>query len=153
MIEKFNVVRVRFHIEDKQVFVVQGWKHGMGPKDRLMPMLDGEELCFEQKIYDGMEVRQRYMVYDMAIEEEYFLYITLPKHLDGKKELVLWVVDGEEGGKRPVYREKAANLQKLQNEIDFFLEQVSLQKDQCYMKGWAASASPITIKVKGAGRS
>lgn len=151
MIEKFNVVRVRFHIEDKQVFVVQGWKHGMGPKDRLMPMLDGEELCFEQKIYDGMEVRQRYMVYDMAIEEEYFLYITLPKHLDGKKELVLWVVDGEEGGKRPVYREKAANLQKLQNEIDFFLEQVSLQKDQCYMKGWAASASPITIKVKGAG--
>ena len=44
MIEKFNVVRVRFHIEDKQVFVVQGWKHGMGPKDRLMPMLDGEEL-------------------------------------------------------------------------------------------------------------
>ncbi len=151
MIEKFNVVRVRFHIEDKQVFVVQGWKHGMGPKDRLMPMLDGEELCFEQKIYDGMEVRQRYMVYDMAIEEEYFLYITLPKHLDGKKELVLWVVDGEEGGRRPVYREKAANLQKLQNEIDFFLEQVSLQKDQCYMKGWAASASPITIRVKGAG--
>lgn len=151
MIEKFNVVRVRFHIEDKQVFVVQGWKHGMGPKDRFMPMLDGEELCFEQKIYDGMEVRQRYMVYDMAIEEEYFLYITLPKHLDGKKELVLWVVDGEEGGRRPVYREKAANLQKLQNEIDFFLEQVSLQKDQCYMKGWAASASPITIRVKGAG--
>lgn len=151
MVEKFNVVRVRFHIEDKQVFVVQGWKHGMDPKDRLMPMLDGEELCFEQKIYDGMEVRQRYMVYDMAIEEEYFLYITLPKHLDGKKELVLWVVDGEEGGRRPVYREKAANLQKLQNEIDFFLEQVSLQKDQCYMKGWAASASPITIRVKGAG--
>lgn len=151
MIEKFNVVRVRFHIEDKQVLVVQGWKHGMEAGDRLAAMLDGEELCLEQERYGGMEVRQRYMVYDMAIEEEYFLYITLPEELEGKKELVLWVVGRGEGEKRPVYREKASNLRKLQNEIDFFLEQVSLQKDQCYIKGWAASTSPITIKAKGAG--
>ncbi len=153
--EKFNVVRVRFHIEEKQTLVIQGWQYNRKPEDRLAITLDGEELPWIQKSYDGMEVRQRYMIYDLGIEEEYFLYVTLPESLDGKKELVLWVVDGEKASqgeqKRAVYREKVPHLQKLQNEIDFFLEQVTLDQEHCYIKGWAASAVPVEIQVKGPG--
>lgn len=151
--EKFNVVRVRFHIEEKQTLVIQGWKYNMKPEDRLEITLDAKELPWVQNSYDGMEVRQRYMIYDLGIEEEYFLYVTLPEVLEGKKELVLWVVDGEADsqgeGRRPVYREKVSHLQKLQNEIDFFLEQVTLEQEHCYIKGWAASASPVAVQVKG----
>ena len=136
--EKFNVVRVRFHIEEKQTLVIQGWKYNMKPEDRLEITLDAKELPWVQNSYDGMEVRQRYMIYDLGIEEEYFLYVTLPEVLEGKKELVLWVVDGEADsqgeGRRPVYREKVSHLQKLQNEIDFFLEQVTLEQEHCYIK-------------------
>ena len=71
MIEKFNVVRVRFHIEEEQILVLQGWKHGMKPEDTLEVTLDGVPLSFTMETYDGMEVRQRYMIYDLGIEEEY----------------------------------------------------------------------------------
>ncbi|TGY95789.1 glycosyltransferase family 2 protein [Petralouisia muris] len=153
MIEKFNVVRVRFHIEDKQILVIQGWKHDMKPEDELEVTLDGEKLPWVMETYDGMEVRQRYMIYDLGIEEEYYLYVTLPEDFDRKKELALWVITNSrvEQKKHSVYQEKAASLKKLQGEIDFFLEQVTLKKEQCYLKGWAASAIPITIKVKGGG--
>ena len=85
MIEKFNVVRVRFHIEDKQILVIQGWKHDMKPEDELEVTLDGEKLPWVMETYDGMEVRQRYMIYDLGIEEEYYLYVTLPEDFDRKK--------------------------------------------------------------------
>ncbi|MCI8483810.1 MAG: glycosyltransferase family 2 protein [Lachnospiraceae bacterium] len=155
MLEKFNVVRARFHIEKERILVLQGWKYGMGPKDRLKAALDGQELSWEMKTYDGMEVRQRYMVYDLGIEEECYLYLTLPESLDGKNELTLWVIEksgeGLESAEHLVYHEKVSKLQKMQKEMDFFLEQVILEKDQCYLKGWAASALPVSVILKGSG--
>lgn len=155
MLEKFNVVRTRFHVEEKQVLVLQGWKYGMKPEDKLEVTLDGQELSWHMETYDGMEVRQRYMVYDLGIEEECYLYVTLPETLSEKKELALWVVEGKEESsseKKVVYREKVSHLQKIQREIDFFLEQVTLKKGECYLKGWAASASPVTVKIKTGGK-
>lgn len=153
MIEKFNVVRVRFHIEEEQILVLQGWKHGMKPEDTLEVTLDGVPLSFTMETYDGMEVRQRYMIYDLGIEEEYYLYVTLPEDFGTRRELTLRVrtESRPEQEGRFVYREKVSNLQKLQGQVDFFLEQVTLKKDQCYLKGWAASAVPVDIRVKGAG--
>lgn len=153
MIEKFNVVRVRFHIEEEQILVLQGWKHGMKPEDTLEVTLDGVPLSFTMETYNGMEVRQRYMIYDLGIEEEYYLYVTLPEDFGTRRELTLRVrtESRPEQEGRFVYREKVSNLQKLQGQVDFFLEQVTLKKDQCYLKGWAASAVPVDIRVKGAG--
>lgn len=141
MLEKFNVVRVRFHIEDEYVLVIQGWKHGMEPGEELAVTLDGETLSLDIKKYDGMEVRQRYMIYDLGIEEEYFLYVTLPGDFETKQELTLWA------GSKAVYKEKISKLKKLKKQLDVFLEQVILRKGQCYVKGWAASASPVTVKA------
>ena len=137
MIEKFNVVRVRFHIEEEQILVLQGWKHGMKPEDTLEVTLDGVPLSFTMETYDGMEVRQRYMIYDLGIEEEYYLYVTLPEDFGTRRELTLRVrtESRPEQEGRFVYREKVSNLQKLQGQVDFFLEQVTLKKDQCYLKG------------------
>ena len=150
MVEKFNVVRVRFHLENDQVLVIQGWKYEMGPKEQLEITLDGETLPFTVQMYDGMEVRQRYMIYDLGIEEEYYLYVALPQQLENKRELSLCIAD-EAGNRHTVWQEKVSDLRKLQNQVDFFLEQVTLEKEQCYLKGWAASAAPVTITVRGAG--
>ena len=100
MPEKFNVVRVRFHIEEKQILVIQGWKYRMKPEDKLEITLDGQELSWHMETYDGMEVRQRYMVYDLGIEEECYLYVTLPKPLAEKKELALWVTEESSSEKK-----------------------------------------------------
>ena len=154
MVEKFNVVVVRFHIEEKQVLVIQGWKYGMKPEETLTVMLDGEELPWSQKKYDGMEVRQRYMVYDLGIEEEYYLYVTLPEDFKTRKELSLWVTEKNSKSLQghPVYREKVSALKKLQEQLDVFVDQVTLEKGECYIKGWAASVSPITVKASGMGK-
>lgn len=145
MLEKFNVVRVRFHIEDNQTLVIQGWKYEMEPEEEFTVTLDGEVLPWELKVYNGMEVRQRYMVYDLGIEEEYFLYVKLPEDFASKRELVLWV------GEKAVYHEKTAKLKKQQGQIDVFLEEIALKKGQCYIKGWAVSESLITVRAKSTG--
>ena len=130
MLEKFNVVRVRFHIEEKQILVIQGWKYEMSAADRLTVTLDGRELPWSMKKYDGMEVRQRYMIYDLGIEEEYFLYVALPDNFADSQELTL------SAGGRPVFQAKVSVLQKQQRELDLFVEQTVLEKGTCYIKGW-----------------
>lgn len=145
MLEKFNVVRVRFHIEDNQILVIQGWKYEMEPEEEFTVTLDGVALPWELKVYNGMEVRQRYMVYDLGIEEEYFLYVKLPEDFASKRELVLWA------GEKVVYHEKTAKLKKQQGQIDVFLEEIALKKGQCYIKGWAVSESLITVRAKSTG--
>lgn len=145
MLEKFNVVRVRFHIKDKQILVIQGWKYEMEPEEEFTVTLDGELLPWEMKVYNGMEVRQRYMVYDLGIEEEYFLYVKLPEDFTSKRELMLCA------GEKAVYREKTAKLKRQQGQIDVFLEEVALKKGQCYIKGWAVSESLITVRAKSTG--
>ena len=145
MLEKFNVVRVRFHIEDNQILVIQGWKYEMEPEEEFTVTLDGEALPWELKVYNGMEVRQCYMVYDLGIEEEYFLYVKLPEDFASKRELVLWA------GEKAVYHEKTAKLKKQQGQIDVFLEEIALKKGQCYIKGWAVSEFLITVRAKSTG--
>lgn len=145
MLEKFNVVRVRFHIEDNQILVIQGWKYEMEPEEKLAVTLDGEQLSWEMKMYNGMEVRQRYMIYDLGIEEEYFLYVKLPGDFASKRELTLWA------GGHAVYRERTSKLKKQQEQLDVFLEDIVLTKGQCYVKGWAVSGSPIVVKAEGSG--
>ena len=46
MLKKFNVVRVRFHIEEKQILVLQGWKYEMpdGSAGRKRTSLDHEKI-------------------------------------------------------------------------------------------------------------
>lgn len=145
MLEKFNVVRVRFHIEDNQILVIQGWKYEMEPEEKLAVTLDEEQLSWEMKMYNGMEVRQRYMIYDLGIEEEYFLYVKLPEDFASKRELTLWA------GGHAVYREKTSKLKKQQEQLDVFLEDIVLTKGQCYVKGWAVSGFPIEVKAEGSG--
>lgn len=145
MLEKFNVVKVRFHIEDANILVIQGFKHQMEAGEGLAVTLDGEKLPLKIEKYDGMEVRQRYMVYDLGIEEEYFLYVRLPQDCAKKKGLVLWA------GEDAVRSFKPSRLLKRQRELDLFVEQVALEKGKCSIRGWAASLSPITVKAFGLG--
>jgi len=145
MLEKFNVVRVRFHIEEKQILVIQGWKYEMETGDKLTVTLDGRELPWNMKKYDGMEVRQRYMIYDLGIEEEYFLYVALPENFDHCQELTVSAAG------QPVFQKKVSALLKQQQELDLFVEQTVLEKGTCYIKGWAASIASVTVRAFGPG--
>ncbi len=143
MLEKFNVVKVRFHIENAGILVIQGWKYQMADAETLAVTLDREKLPLNIKIYDGMEVRQRYMIYDLGIEEEYFLYVDLPQDFAQGKELVLWA------GEHAVRSFKVSELCKRQRELDLFVEQTALEKGTCIVKGWAAAKSPVKVAAFG----
>ncbi|MEY8516563.1 glycosyltransferase family 2 protein [Lachnospiraceae bacterium 29-84] len=174
MANKFNVVRVRPHLVQERVLALQGWMYGMQPGDHVEITLDGRKLPFEMKVYDGMEVRQRYSELDLGIDKEYYLYVKLPEGFGRAAELELWVVDAdgnhthsadrklEAAGTRqekrrreleqlPLYHEKASRLETLMSQVDYYIEQVVLGKGKCYIKGWAAAAEPVAIAVKDAG--
>lgn len=146
-IEKFNVVRTRFHIEDNNVLVIQGWKYGMEASDHLEVTLDQQRLSVKEEKYDGMEVRQRYLIYDMGIEEEYFLYVTLPKRFGEGQKLTLWLVSEEE--KAVLYEMRVKELLSLQKKADYFIEQIVQNQGSCNVSGWAAGIEQPSLQVKG----
>lgn len=145
-IEKFNTVRTRFHIEDDNVLVIQGWKYGMKETDHLEAALDEENLAIKEEKYDGMEVRQRYLIYNLGIEEEYFLYITLPEKFQERKSVRLYHVSGEE--RTVVYEVSVKELVKLQKQADYFVEQVAAAGGVCKVTGWAAGVTKPEVQVR-----
>lgn len=142
-IGKFNAVKTRFHIADDTMLVIQGWKYGEEETDRLEAVLDQEPLPLREEKYDGMEVRQRYLVYDLGIEEEYFLYVKLPKGFQKGKKLTLWSVSGQQ--RIPVYEIGGKELQKLQKQADYFIEQIAAGRKSCVITGWAAGTEPAQL--------
>lgn len=145
-IEKFNVVRTRFHIVENNILVIQGFRYGMKENDRLEAVLDQEKLSVKEEKYDGMEVRQRYLIYDLGIEEEYFLYVTLPKRFGEGKSLTLWNIAEEE--KTLLYEISVKELQKLQKQADYFVEQIAIHQGGCQVTGWAAGTKQPKLQVK-----
>lgn len=145
-IEKFNTVRTRFHLEDDYVLVLQGWKYGMKEKDYLEAFLDGEKLSLKEEKYDGMEVRQRYLIYNLGIEEEYFLYITLPENFRQGEKIRLYCIS--EGERAVVYEAETKSLAKLQGQADYFVEQVTTTDGVCKVTGWAAGVTRPELQIK-----
>ena len=145
-IEMFNVVRIRFHITDKNVLILQGWKHEMKDSDSLEIMLDDQILSFDTETDEGVEVRQRYMIYDLGIGKEYFLYVKLPSDFSEGRELVLWGIKGNV--KQKIYRVNVKELLKLQKQVDYFIEDISVKNGTGIITGWAAGEKPVEINIK-----
>lgn len=93
----FNVVRGRFHLQDRNIYVLQGWFAKDNPEDyEVQVYLDDERLTTRLEKYRDLEVRQRYLPFQAEINEESYIYVTLPSNYRAYKKMYIYTVHGDE---------------------------------------------------------
>lgn len=146
----FIVEQGRFHISDKNVFIVRGWCPEDNLEDNQVKVfIDNSELETKVDKYEGLAVRQRYMGYNENIIQEYYIYIKLPKNLTDYKKLNIYTVNGAE--KHLSFSFPIKKLVKTQTELECYIEKIEYIEKKYIVKGWVASCNSVHINayIKG----
>lgn len=142
----FNVVRGRFHLQDRNIYVLQGWFAKDNPEDyEVQVYLDDERLTTRLEKYRDLEVRQRYLPFQAEINEESYIYVTLPSNYRAYKKMYIYTVHGDERTLSldiPVKR-----LREAQREVDYCVDSVEFNEEKCIIKGWAVARGGVDIRV------
>lgn len=142
----FNVVRGRFHLKDRNIYVLQGWFAQNNPENYEVEVyLDEEKLETRTEKYRDLEVRQRYLSFQAEVSEEWYIYITLPDHYKTSKKLYIYTINGDERTLSldiPVKR-----LKEAQKDLDYCVDSVDFLEDRCIIKGWAVARNGVKITV------
>ncbi len=132
---RFNREKARFHLHDRNIFVVQGWIEGASSGPVFSAELDGKPLPLEVRTQSGVEVTRKYLRYKTNVTEEYFLWITLPGAYE--KAAGLRVFYGEGKNRQLIFRGSGRHLKKLERHLDSWMEQLSRLPDGRYrLRGW-----------------
>jgi GT2 family glycosyltransferase len=135
---KFFVEKMRFHINEPNKVVFEGWFFDGSTKEhKLAVRLDGQELPLEIKINRGAEVRQKYISSINEIEEEVVGIITLPQEWRQLHKLVIESFWQQE--KSRAYAVSVRKLLKLETEIPYYIENCHRGDGKITVTGWCVA--------------
>lgn len=146
-LKKFNVVKTRFHLRKDKVVIVQGFFSDIRLESgKFEIFLDGERLSYTIEKYNGMEIRQRYLIYDMDIQAEHILWVELPEDYQKRKRFSMFFISQEE--KELSLQISVKALQRLQRKVDYYIDTAVVAGNICTLKGWAFFSDGREIQIK-----
>ena len=130
---KFTRERVRFHIKDRNVLVIQGWlENDSEGKEKFGAEIDGRQLPVEVRIQRGVEVTKKYLRYRTNVMVEYFIQIVLPEEYGNSRRLSVYhdlsetsetgIRSTEETFHRVIYSAAGTALKKMSRHLDSWME-------------------------------
>lgn len=148
MSEKFNRERVRFHVYEPQVLVIQGWFEGdKRGKERFFAQVDKKQVSLKATTQQGIEVRKKYLRYKTDIDVEYFLWIRLPEK---GRELKVFH-ERTDGGKDLIYKGSLDALAKKRRRMDSWAEALTAGPEGLVLRGWYISSDKTRVALLGKG--
>lgn len=150
MKKRFNRERVRCHVYDPGILVIQGWFEGdHDGKEQFSAFLGNQKLPAEVSVQQGIEIRKKYLRYKSDISVEYFLWITLPKTLDGG---TLHVFHEAAKGRCEIWKGSARSVKRMQGRLDAWVETLlSGTEGKLTLRGWLISPETYRIALLGKG--
>lgn len=147
----FTPERLRFHLSKPNTLVLSGWYKENNPEGRRVEIyLDDEKLNTLLTVNSGVEVRQKYLLYQANINEELVFEIPLPG--DWKKRGSLQVLCVGETDTKKVQIYPVNKLAKLEKGIEYYIETINFSGRNLTISGWAVGAKEVDFKVlAGAG--
>ena len=143
----FKVSNARFHLTDKDIFVIGGWFAENNPeKNSVEAYLDKTKLEMIVDKYRGYDVRQRHLVHQANVSEEYYLYINLPKNFDEYGKLTVYTVNNDE--RHPSYEAPTKKMQLLRSQLPYCVDTVSIEDGACKLSGWIASTNQFDVSAQ-----
>lgn len=148
MSEKFNRERVRFHVYEPQVLVIQGWfERDKGGKEHFFAQVDKKQVSLKVTTQQGIEVRKKYLRYKTDIDVEYYLWIRLPEK---GRELQVYH-EKADGGKALIYKGSLAALAKKRRRMDSWAEALTPGPEGLVLRGWYISSDKTRVALLGKG--
>ena len=153
MEQKFNVSTARFRVGRPDVFLVQGFFPENSMEGiRLRAYLDDRELPVGTDERSGEDVRLKYAGWGPAyagIAREYDLWVTLPARFWEARRFR--VLQEQNGGSRCVFHMSGAQMGKLRERPQCFLETWRQEEQRITIGGWAVGALSSDVCVLGDG--
>lgn len=147
MSKKFIVERARFHVQHKNLFVIQVWfEDDTKGNEKFKVYLDGQRAKMHVTKQQGAEVHNKYLRYKRNIELEYFIWIELPESLEHCKQLVVY--RSLEGKPQRIYSCSGRSLLRKQKSVLHWVDNVKkTENNQLAITGWYVSHEPVKFLV------
>lgn len=144
---KFNIEKIRFHLQKANILIIRGWYAKNNPQNRLLQVcLDEQELTSTIQIKSGIEVRQRYLYYQQNISEEVLLQVELPENWKTGRYLIL--KESSKGSISALEKISTKQLAKKQSEVEYYIEHTALEQGVLTFTGWAAGREEVSIELR-----
>ncbi len=121
----YEVTRDRFSLKDKNVYILQGtW-----PEDyKAEAWLDSRQLKTEMKDQERVSALERFKDRDLVGGCRKQITVYFPEDLSGYRKLTVYA--SADGRRRPWYTTNVDRLRRIQNRIQYFLEDVIISEEK-----------------------
>ena len=142
--QDYIVVRERFLLDRPDVYQVQGL---LPDNCTVTAMLDDDTLVAEVTFHPTVGVLSGVRT-DLESNAQFAaVQVFLPEKLDGYRQLSIWY--SENGERKRWLKISAADLRKRRGKPQYYIEQEQVDKagNYLYLRGWAASSSPVSVRL------
>ena len=140
--EIFEVTRKRFHLLDRNQYIVQGtW-----PKEAKMEAcLDDRKLKTTVKKVEMVSALERFKDPDLMRGEQITAVLEMPDSLKEFKKLVIYA---DQPDKRTVWFSiSASELEKKRDKPQVYFEEEKVQQGMVRLRGWAIAPTSVEIRI------
>ena len=140
--EIFEVTRERFHLLDRNQYIVQGsW-----PKDAKMEAyLDGHKLKTTVKKVEMVSALERFKDPDLMRGEQITATLEIPDSLEESKKLVIYADMPDR--KKVWFSISAGELRKKRDRPQVYFEEEKVQQGMVRLRGWVIDSKPVAIQI------
>ena len=143
---KLIIEVVRFHLYQPDTLVFSGWFHPDYKEScQLGAFYNGKELPVELSYRKGAEVRQRHLNEEVEVNEEWTGIVHLPKDWRSQGDFECYCLTGDE--KEKVYTLGNKKLRKIDKQVEYYIETVSVADQKLEVAGWAVGAGCVDIQI------
>ena len=141
--EIYEVSKDRFHLEDQNLFILQGtWPRNA----QIEAYADDQQLEARTELYSMLHAQERFRDEDREAGRRISAYIRLPE--EDKPFRTLSVYYRREGGKRGLwYRVSGEEISKKRGRPQYFIELEQVQGSIVRVRGWAVASLEVEIRL------
>ena len=142
----YHIEKIRFHIQEENTLLVRGWFRQDNPKKRIPAFyLDSEKLEYELNIKKGVNVRQRYRMYQADVSQEVLCTLKLPDNWKSCGELRITTVQGTTN--HDVAKISVSELVALRENLDYNIDSEALVNGKIKITGWVMGKEPVDLST------
>ena len=140
--EIFEVVRERFHLSDKNLYIVQGhW-----PKEASMEVyLDNKKLEVSVKENNNVSALERFQDPEKLEGMQVTAEIRIPEDLNGFHKLVIYEKFADK--KTAWFSVTTRELEKKRDRPQVYFEEEKAEQGTVRIRGWAIAQKPVMIRI------
>ncbi len=140
--EIFEVVRERFHLSDKNLYIVQGhW-----PKEASMEVyLDNKKLEVSVKENNNVSALERFQDPEKLEGMQVTAEIRIPEDLNGFHKLVIYEKFADK--KTAWFSVTTHELEKKRDRPQVYFEEEKAEQGTVRIRGWAIAQKPVMIRI------